>query len=113
MQLLSRFFRSKPKILTPEEQIAALPQCTVAQLKNLLTGDATDAVKDAVIGYLPYDESLLALAKATSGRQQMAARKRIGELLDIGALSLSQLVTDVPRQIEQLALASCSVKASL
>lgn len=113
MQLLSRFFRSKPKLLTPEEQIAALPQCTAAQLKNLLTGDATDAVKDAVIGYLPYDESLLALAKATSGRQQMAARKRIGELLDSGALSLSQLVTDVPRQIEQLALASCSVKASL
>ncbi|MEY4590776.1 MAG: hypothetical protein RL497_2852 [Pseudomonadota bacterium] len=113
MQLLSRLFRSKPKPLTAEEQIAALPQSTPAQLKNLLAGDAPEAVKDAAIGFLPYDETLLTLAKAQSGRQQMAARKRIGELLDNGALAVTQLVHDVPRHIELLALASCSVKASL
>ncbi len=113
MQLLSRFFRSKPKTLTPEEQIAALPQSTPAQLKTLLAGDAPEAVKEAAVGYLPYDEYLLGLAKAQSGRQQLAARKRIGDLMDSGALAVAQLVQDVPRQIELLALASCSVKASL
>ncbi|HMU66821.1 MAG TPA: hypothetical protein PKE57_06740, partial [Cellvibrionaceae bacterium] len=113
MQLLSRLFRSKSKPQTPEEQIAALPQSTPAQLKNLLAGDAPEAVKEAAVGLLPYDEALLALAKAPSGRLQLAARKRIGDLLDSGSLAITQLVADVPRQIELLALASCSVKASL
>jgi DNA repair protein SbcC/Rad50 len=113
MQLLSRLFRSKPKILTLEEQLAALPNNTSAQLKTLLSGDAPEAVKEAAIGFLPYDEVLLTLAKAPTGRQQMAARKRIGELLDTGVLAVAQLIRDVPRQIELLALASCSVKASL
>ena len=94
MQLLSRFFRSKPKTLTPEEQIAALPQSTPAQLKTLLAGDAPEAVKEAAVGYLPYDEYLLGLAKAQSGRQQLAARKRIGDLMDSGALAVAQLVQD-------------------
>ncbi|HNG62083.1 MAG TPA: hypothetical protein PKZ52_19840, partial [Cellvibrionaceae bacterium] len=67
MQLLSRLFRSKSKPQTPEEQIAALPQSTPAQLKNLLAGDAPEAVKEAAVGLLPYDEALLALAKAPSG----------------------------------------------
>ena len=113
MQLLSRLFRSKSKPQTPEEQIAALPNSTAAQLKNLLAGDAPEAVKEAAIGLLPYDETLLNLAKAPTGRLQMAARKRIGELLDNGTLAVAQLVQDIPRQIELLALASCSIKASL
>jgi len=113
MQLLSRLFRSKSKIQTPEEQIAALPQSTPAQLKNLLAGDAPEQVKEAAVSFLPYDEGLLTLAKAQSGRLQMAARKRIGDLLDNGSLAVAQLVQDVPRQIELLALASCSIKASL
>lgn len=113
MQLLSRLFRSKSKPQTPEEQIAALPQTAPAQLKNLLAGDAAESVKEAAVGFLPYDETLLTLAKAPSGRLQMAARKRIGELLDSGAIAVAQLVQDVPRQLELLALASCSVKASL
>ena len=33
----------------------------------------------------------------------MAARKRIGELLDSGAIAVAQLVQDVPRQLELLA----------
>lgn len=113
MQLLSRLFRSKSKPQTPEEQIAALPQTAPAQLKNLLAGDAQEAVKEAAVGFLSYDETLLNLAKAPSGRLQAAARKRIGELLDSGTLAVAQLVQDTPRQIELLALASCSVKASL
>lgn len=112
MHLLSRLFRSKTKILTPEEQIAALPQSSPAQLKSLLAGEAADSVKEAAVGFLPYDEELLGLAKSTN-RLQLAARKRIGALLDSGALAISQLVADVPRQVELLALASCSTKASL
>jgi DNA repair protein SbcC/Rad50 len=114
MTFLSRLFRAKPKVMTPEEQIAQLPQQTQLQLQQLLQSAAQEPVKDAALGLLDYGPELLNWAAShQTGRLQMAARKRLGQLLDAGQLSIKQLAQDVPKQIELVALASCSLKASL
>src|SRR5690606_15634587 len=57
---------------------------------------------------------LLTLALSNpSARLQLAARKRLGRLLDNGTLTIHQLTTEVPRQLDLITLASYSQQANL
>lgn len=115
MSLLSRLF--KPKVVKApsiDQQIRALDAHTSEQLLNLVQSDSNDQVREAAIGKLPWGSELLTLALSNpSGRLQLAARKRLGQLLDDGALTVKQLTAEVPRQLDLITLASYSQQANL
>lgn len=114
MNLLNRLFKPKAvKALSIEEQIRALDGYTVEQLLALINGDGSDQVREAAIAKLPYIHDLLHLAlNGSSARLQLAARKRIGQLLDEQSLSISQLSADAPTQLDLVRLAGYSQQAN-
>lgn len=115
MTFLSRLFNKKIiKAPSVEEQIQALDAQTPEQLLTLAASTDNDVVRDAIIAKLPYNASLLQFALSHSNsRAQLAARRRIGQLLDQQSVSVQQLAADVPQQLDLIALASFSLKANL
>lgn len=115
MSLLSRLFKPKViKALSLEEQIRALDNQSVEQLLLLTKGDHNEQLRDAAIGKLPYNAELLALAlNNASARTQLTARKRIGQLLDQHQVTIGQLASDVPVQLDLITLASYSQQANV
>lgn len=114
MTFLSRLFGSKPKALTLDQQLAALPQASQAQLLAHLSPNTPEPLQLAAIGLLSYGPELLALAQLPSPHpHQLPARKRLGELLDDGHITLAHISPQVARQVELISLVSYSAKASL
>jgi exonuclease SbcC len=115
MTFLSRLFKTKTiKAPSVEEQIKALESQTPEQLLTLAASTDNDVIRDAIIAKLPYNAGLLQLALGhTNSRTQLAARRRIGQLLDQQSISVKQLAADVPQQLDLIALASFSLKANL
>jgi DNA repair protein SbcC/Rad50 len=114
MNLLKRLFKkTPPKIATLEEQIQALGAQTDTQLAEVAASGADDQLREAAIAKLGYDAQLLELAIGQqSNRIQIAARKRICQLLDDQQLQLSQVAQDIPKQLELMAVVSYSASAS-
>jgi len=114
MKLLSRLFKkTPPKVATIEDQIKALATQSELEIITLATHSGDDNLREAAIGKLAYGTELLQLAtQAQTTRIQTAARKRICQLLDEKSISLAQLTTDIPKQIELMAVVSYSAAAS-
>lgn len=114
MKLLSRLFKkTPPKVATIEDQIKALATQSELEIITLATNSGDDSLREAAIGKLTYGTELLNLATSTqTARLQMAARKRICQLVDEKTISLAQLAQDIPKQIELMAVISYSPSAS-
>lgn len=114
MSLLSRLFKSKqPETL--EQKLAGLDQCSQEQLaQHALHGDL-EPIRLAATKKLEFGDALVRLATQPETAQglQSAARKRIGELLDSGVISISQLSQRVPDQTTLLALCGYSSQAGI
>jgi len=115
MKLLRRLFqKTPPKIATIDEQIQGLALQSNDQLISVAISSGDDMLREAAIAKLNYGSELLGLTKSTnSARIQMAARKRVGQLLDDKTLTIAQLSQDVPKQLELMAVVSYSTDASL
>lgn len=114
MSLFSRWFKSKQPE-TIEQKLAALEQCTQEQLaQHALHGDV-EQVRAAAIKKLEFSDALVNLAtqQDTPNALQSAARKRIGELLNSGKLTVAQLGQRVNDQALLLALCGYSSQAGV
>lgn len=114
MALFSRFFKPKqPETL--EQRLAALEHAGQEQLAQIAIGDEPDALRQAAIKKLLYGTPLMDLATGdtTPAGLQSTARKRLGELLDSGSLSVSTLGQAVPDQNLLLSLCGYSSNAGL
>lgn len=114
MSLLSRLFKSKqPETL--EQKLAGLEQCSQDQLAQHALHGELEQIRLAACKKLEFGDPLVHLATQgdVSQNLQSGARKRIGELLDSGALSVSQLSQRVPDQTTLLALCGYSSQAGI
>jgi exonuclease SbcC len=114
MALFSRFFKSKqPETL--EQRIAALEHFSQEQLAQAALNGEPDALRQAAVKRLMFGTALLELTTraTTPPGLQSSARKRLGELLDSGELSVSTLSQSVPDQNLLLALCGYSSSAGL
>ncbi len=114
MSLLSRLFKSKqPETL--EQKLAALNQCSQEQLAHHALNGELEQIRLAAVRKLEFGDALVRLAtqQDTSQSLQSNARKRIGELLDSNALSVSQLSQRVSDQTTLLALCGYSSQAGI
>jgi hypothetical protein len=114
MSLLSRLFKSKqPETL--EQKLAALDQCPQEQLAQHALHGELEQVRLAATRKLEFGDALVRLATQPEFGQslQSNARKRIGELLDSGVLSVPQLSQRVPDQTTLLALCGYSSQAGI
>ncbi len=114
MSLFSRLFKSKQPE-TIEQKLAALEQCSQEQLaQHALHGDV-EQVRAAAIRKLEFSDALVSLAtqQDTPNALQSVARKRIGELLDTGKLTVAQLGQRVNDQALLLALCGYSSQAGV
>lgn len=114
MSLFSRLFKSKqPETL--EQKLAALDQCSQEQLAQHALNGELEQLRIAATKKLEFGDALVRLATQADVSQslQSSARKRIGELLDSGALSVSQLSQRVPDQTTLLALCGYSSQAGI
>ncbi len=114
MKLLSRLFKkTPPKVATIEDQIKALATQSELEIITLATNSGDDNLREAAIGKLAYGTELLNLAtNAQTMRLQIAARKRISQLVDEKSVTLAQLAQAIPKQIELMAVISYSSAAS-
>ena len=114
MNLLKRLFKkTPPKIATIEEQIQALGTHTETQLAEVAASTADDSLREAAIAKHAYGAQLLELATGQqSNRIQTAARKRICQLLDEKQQLLSQVIQDIPKLLDLMAVISYSPSAS-
>lgn len=112
MSPLKRLFGSRSRQPTLEEQIEALEGQPEADLLALVQSDAQEALREAALNYLSYNQTLLNLAlNDNSGRLQQAARKRIGQMLEAEHLTLEELTKTVADQSQLLSLSSYSARA--
>jgi exonuclease SbcC len=114
MSLFSRLFKAKQPE-TIEQKLAALEQCSQEQLaQHALHGDV-EQVRAAAIKKLEFGDALASLATQQDipHALQSAARKRIGELLDAGKLTVAQLGQRVSDQALLLALCGYSSQAGI
>lgn len=113
MTLLKRLIKSKkaqPQSL--ETQIEALTNKPEAELRTLVQSNAQEALREAALARLEYSPVLLQVAlEDASGRLQLAARKRLGGLLESDQLDPAQLSRDLPNQEQLLTLSSYSARA--
>jgi exonuclease SbcC len=114
MSLFSRLFKSK-KPDTIEQKLAALDLCTQEQLAQHALTSESEQVRLAAIKKLAFGDAMIKLATQAdvSNNTQSAARKRIGELLDAGRLSVDQLGQRLPDQSMLLALCGYSSQAGI
>lgn len=112
MALFSRLFKSK-KPETLEQRLAALEHQDQDQLAQIAQSTEPDALRQAAVKKLDFGEALLKLATSDSNTLQSVARKRLGELLDSGALSVATLAQSVPDQDLLLALCGYSSSAGI
>ena len=93
MKLFRRLFSAKPaaKSARAERPDSTLEQQSPEQLLNTALTHNSDQVKEAAVARLEFGDALLELALHQSGRVQAAARKRIGQQLEEGLLTLEQL----------------------
>lgn len=113
MTLFKRLINTKkaqPQSL--EAQTEALLNKPEAELRILVQSDAQEALREAALARLEYSPILLQAALGdSSGRLQLAARKRLGELLENEQLDPAQLSRDLPDQEQLLTLSSYSARA--
>ncbi len=113
MTLFKRLIKTKraqpPSLETQLEALASKPE---AELRALVQSDAQEALREAALARLEYSPVLLQSAlNDASGRLQLAARKRLGELLETEQLDPAQLSRDLPDQEQLLTLSSYSARA--
>jgi DNA repair protein SbcC/Rad50 len=115
MKLISRLFKkTPPKIATISEQIHSLATHSNAQLIEVVVAGRDDVLREAAIAKLTYGAELLGLLNSShSARIQVAARKRIAQLLDDKLVTSAQLAQDLPNLNERLSAVSYSTQASL
>jgi exonuclease SbcC len=94
MNFLRRLFSPKPaskpvRSVTPP--VTPLEQQSPEQLLNIARTESSDSQREGAIARLPFSSELVALAKNPNGKIQAAARKRIGQLLEDGSITLAQL----------------------
>lgn len=114
MSFFSRLFKPKqPETL--EQKLAALDQCSQEQLAQHALHAELEPIRLAAIKKLEFGDPLVNLASESDAPQslQSSARKRIGELLDSGALTVSQLSQRVSDQATLLALCGYSSQAGI
>lgn len=113
MTLFKRLIKTKraqPQSL--ETQLEALANKPEAELRALVQSDAQEALREAALARLEYSPVLLKTAlDDASGRLQLAARKRLGELLESEQLAPNQLSRDLPNQEQLLTISSYSARA--
>jgi hypothetical protein len=103
MSLLKRIFKAPAPTL--QDRIEALDTCATEQLMDICLSDESEALREAAIGRLSYTQTLRDLATdAGSSRVRLAARKRIGQLLEEHQLELAQLSRDLNDDHQLLAL---------
>jgi DNA repair protein SbcC/Rad50 len=115
MKLISRLFKkTPPRIATISEQIHSLATHSNAQLIEVAVAGRDDVLREAAIAKLTYGTELLGLLNtAHSARIQVAARKRIAQLLDDKLVTSVQVAQDLPDVSERLSAVSYSAQASL
>lgn len=114
MSFFSRLFKSKaPETL--EQRLLELEHFEQEQLLPLALSNEPDALRIAAIKKLALCTELVELATQASQSAQICstARKRIGELLDTGVISVEQLQTKLNDQAALLALCGYSSQAGL
>ncbi len=112
MSLIKRLFKSQTaKAPNLDAQLAALAGQSQEALLATARGDGAEALREAAIQQLAYSQGLLQLAQEEGGRWPIAARKRLGQLLEDGQLTLDQLHRDLGSPERLLAIASYSPTA--
>ncbi len=112
MSPLKRLFGSRDKKPSLDEQIKALESRPESELLALVQSDTQEALREAALNHLSYNQTLLNLSLGEgNGRLQQAARKRIGQLLEEEHLSLEELSKAVSDEAQLLALSSYSSRA--
>lgn len=112
MSPLKRLFGSRNKQPSLDEQIKALENRPESELLALVQSDTQEALREAALNHLSYNQTLLNLSLGEgNGRLQQAARKRIGQLLEEEHLSLAELSKAVSDEAQLLALSSYSSRA--
>lgn len=97
MTVLSRLFRQDPPpTRTPEDERAGLPTLAPESLVGVALGNGDETLRIAAIGMLDNVDALWRLAAPADPASapaaiRRAARTRLGQLLDSGALTLDQL----------------------
>lgn len=114
MSLFSRLFKTKQPE-TIEQKLAALELCTQEQLAQHALTSELEQIRMAAIKKLEFGDALVNLATQQNvpHSTQSAARKRIGELLDAGRLSVAQLGQRIPDQTMLLSLCGYSSQAGI
>ncbi len=112
MSPLKRLFGSRDKKPSLDEQIKALESRPESELLALVQSDTQEALREAALNHLSYNQTLLNLSLGDgNGRLQQAARKRIGQLLEEEHLSIEELSKAVSDEAQLLALSSYSSRA--
>ena len=117
MNVLSRLgqklgFKRKPQTL--ESKLASLDELSVDKLASIAAGDELQDLRIAAIQKLPYDNTLKSLTVSnTAARVQMAAKKRIAQLLNEGVLNFQALEKDITDKAVLFSIASFSQQNQL
>jgi len=112
MSPLKRLFGSRSNQPSLEQQLEALGDKPESELLALVQGDSQEALREAALNHLSYNQTLLNLAlNEGGGRLQQSARKRIGQLLEAEQVSVEELARSVADQAQLLALSSYSARA--
>lgn len=112
MSPLKRLFGSRSNQPSLEQQLEALEGKSESELLSLVQSDSQEALREAALNHLSYNQTLLNLAlNDGSGRLQQSARKRIGQLLETEHVSVEELSKSVADQAQLLALSSYSARA--
>ncbi|WP_347332384.1 DUF349 domain-containing protein [Marinimicrobium locisalis] len=112
MAPLKRLFGARNRQPSLDEQIQALENRSESELLALVQSDTQEALREAALNHLSYNQTLLNLSLGNGkGRLQQAARKRIGQLLEEEHLTLDELGKVVSDEAQLLALSSYSARA--
>lgn len=112
MAPLKRLFGARTRQPSLDEQIKALESRSESELLALVQSDTQEALREAALNHLSYNQTLLNLSLGDGkGRLQQAARKRIGQLLEEEHLTLEELGKAVSDEAQLLALSSYSSRA--
>lgn len=112
MSLLSRLFKTKqPETL--EQKLSNLEAMDEQQLIACLNSDESETYRCAAVAKLSYSSELLQLAAnhETDPQLKTAARKRLGELLDLGTVTVATLGAAVADQQQLVHICSYSQSA--
>ncbi len=109
MTLLNRLTKAKKLPPGPRDKVAALADKSQAELQAIVYSDAAEATREAAVARLEYCPDLLRCAQDDAGsRLRLAARKRLGEMLEQQAIALDRLQRDLPDPWEALVIGSYS-----